>query len=310
MARRKKGRRISGWVIIDKPLHVGSTEVVAKTRWAFEAQKAGHAGTLDPLASGLLAVALGEATKTISVLQDALKCYAFQVRWGEQTSTDDAEGAVIARSDVQPTLEMITDVLGQFQGWIDQIPPQFSAIKVDGARAYDLARAGQSVALAPRSIWIEDLHIIDHQPTHTSFQMTCGKGGYVRSMARDLAQAMGTYAHVTHLRREWSGPFDLAQAISWDELEKLRDDPNRDERLHALERGLAGIPQVLCPDILLPRLQNGGAVATQEPSFLPSSGATDLCWAADHQGRALALGHYAAGQFHPKRVLQAEPLND
>ncbi|RMD92040.1 MAG: tRNA pseudouridine(55) synthase TruB, partial [Alphaproteobacteria bacterium] len=198
MARRRKGRDISGWLVVDKPAGLTSTAVVNKVRWALQAQKAGHAGTLDPLATGVLAVALGEATKTVPYVTDALKCYRFTVRWGEATNTDDAEGEVIARSDRRPTAEEIEAALPAFRGEIMQVPPQFSAVKIDGERAYALAREGQTPELAARPLWVESLELVE-QPDedHAVFEMVCGKGGYVRAIARDLGEALGTHGHVT-----------------------------------------------------------------------------------------------------------------
>src|SRR5210317_1085036 len=205
MARKKKGRDISGWLVVDKPAGITSTAVVNKVKWAFDANKAGHAGTLDPEATGVLAVALGEATKTIPYITDALKAYEFTVRLGQATNTDDAEGQVIAQADDRPTDSQITDALAGFLGDIMQVPPQFSAVKIDGQRAYKLAREGEDLALAARPLWVEELLLIDRpNPDHAVLSMTCGKGGYVRSVARDLGQKLGCYGHVLQLRRIWS----------------------------------------------------------------------------------------------------------
>nr|MCU0910835.1 tRNA pseudouridine(55) synthase TruB [Paracoccaceae bacterium] len=185
MARHRKGRDISGWVLIDKPAGITSTAVVGKLRWAFDAKKAGHAGTLDPAATGLLAVALGEATKTIPYVTDALKAYRFTVRFGAATDTDDAEGAVIATADQRPTDDQVVQALHAFCGQIQQVPPRFSAVKVAGERAYDLAREGEEVALEARPLWVESLTLVARpDPDHAEFEMICGKGGYVRSVAR------------------------------------------------------------------------------------------------------------------------------
>jgi len=197
MARGKKGRAVSGWLIVDKPAGVNSTAVVNKVKWAFGAQKAGHAGTLDPDATGVLAVALGEATKTIPYITDALKCYRFRVSFGAATDTDDASGAVIARSDLRPTDAQIEAALAAFRGDISQVPPQYSAVKVDGERAYDLAREGEAMDLAARPLWVERLELLGRPDAdHVDLEMVCGKGGYVRSIARDLGRALGCLGHV------------------------------------------------------------------------------------------------------------------
>jgi tRNA pseudouridine55 synthase len=206
MGRRKKGRDISGWVIVDKPAGPTSTAVVNKVRWAFDAKKAGHAGTLDPAATGVLAVALGEATKTVPYITDALKAYSFTVRFGQATNTDDAEGEVIATSDARPTDEEIRAALPRFAGEILQVPPQFSAVKIDGERAYARAREGEAVEIAARPLFVESIRLLDRpDPDHAVLEMVCGKGGYVRSLARDLGEALGCLGHVTQLRRIWSG---------------------------------------------------------------------------------------------------------
>ncbi|WP_340107970.1 tRNA pseudouridine(55) synthase TruB [Pikeienuella sp. HZG-20] len=245
MARRKRGQAIDGWLIVDKPEGVTSTQVVGRARWAFDAQKAGHAGTLDPLATGLLAVALGEATKTVPYAQEGLKTYRFTLRWGEATTTDDREGEVFARSAHRPGVDDILAVLPEFIGDVMQTPPMFSAIKVSGARAYDLARRGEDVALAARPIFIETLSLVDAPDAdHAVFEMVCGKGGYVRAVARDLGEALGTRAHVTALRRVASGGFSLADAVGLEALEGFRGDPAASARLLPVSAGLAGAPCV------------------------------------------------------------------
>ena len=207
MGRVKKGRAVSGWLVVDKPAGVTSTAVVNKVKWALSAQKAGHAGTLDPDATGVLAVALGEATKTIPYITDALKCYRFRVVLGAATDTDDASGAVIATSDTRPTDDRIEAALARFRGQIEQVPPQYSAVKVDGERAYDLAREGEAMDLAARPLWVERLVVLGRPDAdHVDLEMVCGKGGYVRAIARDLGQVLGCLGHVLWLRREWSGP--------------------------------------------------------------------------------------------------------
>jgi tRNA pseudouridine55 synthase len=298
MARAKKGRVVSGWLVVDKPAGITSTAVVNKVKWAFDAQKAGHAGTLDPAATGVLAVALGEATKTVPYITDALKCYRFQVVLGAATTTDDAEGAVIAQSDLRPTDAEILAALAAFRGDIQQVPPQFSAVKVDGERAYDLAREGEAMELAARPLWVERLEMIARPDAdHVELEMVCGKGGYVRSIARDLGAALGCLGHVAWLRREWSGPFSAAEGISVEEIDRLAKTEELDRWLKPLELGLADLPELICTPEGAARLKNGnpGMVLTA------SAGYGDEAWAS-YQGRAVAVGIYKAGELHPSRV--------
>jgi tRNA pseudouridine55 synthase len=282
MARRKKGRAIHGWVIVDKPEGVTSTQVVGRVRWAFDAQKAGHAGTLDPLATGLLAVALGEATKTVPYAQDGLKTYEFTARWGQATTTDDREGEVCATSETRPTQAEIEGILPQFTGDIMQTPPIYSAIKVDGARAYDLARAGEDVVLKARPMWMESLRLIDMPDAdHARFEMICGKGGYVRSVARDLGEVLGCCAHVAALRRVVSGGFDLSAALQWDQIEPLRDDDERDARIFPVEAGLSELPSFEVNEGAVERIYHGDARAAPALS-------AEAYWLS-YQGRPLAV---------------------
>lgn len=257
---RGRGRRVDGWLVVDKPEGVTSTQAVGRARWAFDARKAGHAGTLDPLATGLLAVAFGEATKTVPFAQEGDKTYRFVVRWGEATATDDREGEVVARSDRRPSREEIEAILPRFLGEIMQTPPAFSAIKVAGERAYDLARKGKDVALAARPITVRALRLLSMPDAdRAEFEMICGKGGYVRSMARDLGEALGTVAHVDRLRRTASGGFSLDDAVGWEELEALRDDPGRGARLLPVTAELAGMALVEVGEATAARLRNGDA---------------------------------------------------
>ena len=298
MARGRKGRAVSGWLVVDKPAGITSTAVVNKVKWAFQAQKAGHAGTLDPAATGVLAVALGEATKTVPYVTDALKCYRFVVRWGAATSTDDAEGAVLAVSDVRPRQVAIEGALGSFRGDIAQVPPQVSAVKVDGVRAYDLARAGQVMDLAARPLWVERLEMIGQPDAdHAEFEMVCGKGGYVRSIARDLGQALGTFGHVLWLRREWSGPFRASQGIDLATIERLARTEALDAHLLPLELALEGLPRVEATVEGAARLRNGTPGMVLGPILEWGTEA----WAA-FDNRALAVGMWQAGVLHPSRV--------
>lgn len=298
MARRKKGRDISGWLVIDKPSGMTSTAVVNKVRWAFDAKKAGHAGTLDPAATGILAVALGEATKTVPFITDALKAYRFTVRFGQATNTDDAEGEVIATSHNRPGDDQIAAALPRFEGDIEQVPPQFSAIKIDGERAYARARAGEEVEIAARPLYVESLTCIERpDPDHAVFEMVCGKGGYVRSVARDLGQVLGCFGHVTALRRVWSGPFELEDAVTLDDVERLAKSPELDALLLPLEAGLTDLPELRATAEGAARLRNGnpGMVIASDVEY------GDLAWAS-HNGQPVAVGSYRAGELHPSRV--------
>lgn len=301
MARRKKGRAVHGWVIVDKPEGVTSTQVVGRVRWAFDAQKAGHAGTLDPLATGLLAVALGEATKTVPYAQEGLKTYEFTARWGQATTTDDREGDVCATSDKRPTEADIEAVLPRFTGEIMQTPPVYSAIKVDGARAYDLARAGEDVALKARPLWMESLTLIDMPDAdHARFEMVCGKGGYVRSLARDLGEALGCCAHVAALRRVASGGFTVRNALEWDGIEPLREDPARDDLLAPVEAGLADLPSFEVNEEAATRIYHGDARAA--PALR-----AEAYWLS-HNGQPLAVAEREnGGPPRLQRVFRFDP---
>ena len=298
MGRTRKGRDISGWLVVDKPAGLTSTAVVNKVKWAFDAKKAGHAGTLDPDATGVLAVALGEATKTVPYITDALKAYTFTVRLGQSTNTDDAEGEILKASDARPEDAQIKDALGQFIGDIMQVPPQFSAVKIDGQRAYKLARDGEDLELAARPLWVDELILTDRPDAdHVTLEMTCGKGGYVRSIARDLGEALGCFGHVRELRRIWSGPFDAADGISLEQINELAKQPELDTYLRPLEEGLQDLPQVSATPEGAVRMRNGnpGMVMASDVEY------GDECWAS-LDGKAVAVGRYKAGELHPSRV--------
>ncbi|QDY68368.1 tRNA pseudouridine(55) synthase TruB [Qingshengfaniella alkalisoli] len=298
MGRRRKGRDISGWLIVDKPAGLTSNAVVNKVRWAFDAKKAGHAGTLDPEATGVLAVALGEATKTVPYVTDALKAYTFTVRLGQATNTDDAEGEVIAQSDLRPTTEDIEAALPGFVGDIMQVPPQYSAVKIDGERAYKLARDGEDLELAARPLFVESLTLLGRpDDDHVTLEMVCGKGGYVRAIARDLGAELGCYGHVRELRRVWSGPFDAEDGVSMEEIEAKAKDPALDELLEPLEVGLADLPELPCTAEGATRLRHGnpGMVIASDVEY------GDEAWAS-YQGQPVAVGIYKAGELHPTRV--------
>ncbi|WP_417743462.1 tRNA pseudouridine(55) synthase TruB [Salipiger sp.] len=300
---RKKGRDISGWLIVDKPAGMTSTSVVNKVRWALAAKKAGHAGTLDPEATGVLAVALGEATKTVPFITDALKAYRFTVRLGQRTNTDDAEGEVIASSDARPGDDEIKEALHGFVGEIQQVPPQFSAVKIDGERAYKRARDGETMEIEPRPLWVEEL-VMTGRPDadHVELEMTCGKGGYVRSIARDLGEALGCHGHVLRLRRIWSGPFEAEDGISIEQVDALAKTPELDDRLLPLEVGLAELPELKCTAEGAARLRNGnpGMVIPGDVDY------GDEAWAS-FEGRAVAVGVFKGGELHPNRVFVQPP---
>ena len=297
MARRRKGRDVSGWVIVDKPSGIGSTPVVSKVRRAFDAKKAGHAGTLDPMASGVLAVALGEATKTVPYAMDGRKSYRFTVRWGAETDTDDAEGQVTRRSDARlPDAPAIRAALPALTGEVMQAPPAYSALKVDGKRAYELARAGEIEALPPRPVTIHALSLVEAREGEAELEMVCGKGGYVRAVARDLGRALGCLGHVTVLRREAAGPFDLSDAVSLDMVEAMGQGDAASVRLLGVARGLDGVPALAVSDAEAAILRNGGSV--------PAPAASDdrTTWAS-LDGAPVAIGTAGGGVFRPARVI-------
>ena len=301
MAKAKKGLPVSGWLIVDKPAGIGSTQVVGKVRWALNAQKAGHAGTLDPAATGVLAIALGEATKTVPYITDALKCYRFMVRFGASTSTDDAEGSVLEERAARPDDAQIADALGAFRGQIEQIPPQVSAVKVDGERAYDLAREGVEMDLAARPLWVERLEMLERPDAdHVLLEMVCGKGGYVRAIARDLGAALGCLGHVAWLRREWSGPFQADQGLSLDQIDAMARTPELMARVLDLQMGLVGLPEVTATEEGAARLGHGNP-----GQVLGHLEYGTECWVS-RNGRALAVGRYLGGEVHPSRVFLQE----
>ncbi|MDO7560971.1 MAG: tRNA pseudouridine(55) synthase TruB [Paracoccaceae bacterium] len=302
MGRTRKGRAVSGWLLVDKPSGITSSAVVNKVKWAFDAAKVGHAGTLDPAATGVLAVALGEATKTVPYITDALKCYRFRVRFGQATNTDDAEGFVTSQSELRPTDAQIEGALAGFRGNIMQVPPQFSAVKIDGARAYDLAREGEVFDIQARPLWVESLTVIARPDVdHVDLEMVCGKGGYVRAIARDLGAQLGALGHVAWLRREWSGPFDAQNGISLAQIDALAKTPELDQYLQPLEIALADLTELPCSPEGAAKLKNGN------PGMVLSSSAAygDAAWAS-YQGRPVAVGIYKAGELHPSRVFNLD----
>jgi tRNA pseudouridine55 synthase len=305
MARRRKGRPLHGWLIVDKAEGMTSTAVVGRVKSLLEAQKAGHGGTLDPLASGVLPIALGEATKTIPYMQDAAKRYRFTLRWGEARSTDDAEGAVIAQSDLRPTREAIEGALGAFEGEIQQVPPRYSAIKVEGRRAYDRARAEEEFELTPRPVVIEQISLTaQDDPDHATFEVTCGKGAYMRSLSRDLGTRLGGHAHIVALRRLAVGPFTEARAISLESLEALGHSARACERLLPVEAALDGIPALAITELEASHLRSGrrvSLVARARREQVRGLGNGTILWAKWGE-RPVALARYEGGEMCPIRV--------
>lgn len=286
-------RAVHGWLIVDKPLGVTSTQVVGRARWAVEAKKAGHAGTLDPLATGLVAVAFGEATKTVPFAMEGLKTYRFTIRLGLRTSTDDAEGGVIAESGLRPADAEIEAALGAFTGDIMQVPPVFSAVKVAGERAYDLARAGEFRELAARPLHVARLALLARpDPDHAEMELICGKGGYVRAIARDLGEVLGCHGHVVALRRLVAGPFTLEGAVPYEALEGFRE---TEAPLLPVAAGLRDLREVPVGALAAARLRQGQAAEVAVPGF------GDAAWASEG-GEPVAIGTLRGGQFRPERV--------
>jgi tRNA pseudouridine55 synthase len=302
MSRRKKGNPVHGWVVLDKPLNMTSTQAVGAMRRAFNAQKAGHAGTLDPLATGILPIALGEATKTVPFAVDGEKAYRFTVRWGAETTTDDAEGPVVNSSDTRPTRAAIESLLPQFHGEIQQVPPQFSAIKIAGERAYDLARSGEVVALEARSVIIQRLALVETMDDATSiFEAECGKGTYVRALARDMGRILGCFGHVIALRRTRVGPFNEANAVSMEAIQAAAqsEDPEAIAKLLApVEMALGDLPELLVSQTDAASLTRGQAILIRGRDAPVMSGPAF----ATSKGRLIALGELDKGALHPTRV--------
>jgi tRNA pseudouridine55 synthase len=303
---RKKGQKVDGWLILDKPVDLTSTQAVNIVKRIFDAQKAGHAGTLDPLASGILPIALGEATKTVPYAMDASKTYRFTLRFGEARSTDDAEGEVTHTSEKRPTDEAIRAILPSFTGTITQVPPAFSAIKVQGERAYDLARAGEQVELEPRQVLIHSIRLLARpNPDDAEFEVISGKGAYMRALGRDLAIALGTYGHIRELRRTAVGPFREEGAISLESLRALGHSPAAFEHLMPVETALDDIPALALTATEAIRLRSGqpvGLLHRQDRDRIYELAPGGMVRAMA-EGRLVALTRFEAGELVPVRVL-------
>jgi tRNA pseudouridine55 synthase len=301
MGRRKKGRAIHGWLVLDKPVGMTSTQAVGAVRRLFDARKAGHAGTLDPLATGVLPIALGEATKTVPYAVDGTKHYRFTVRWGAGTDTDDAEGRITATSELRPAREAVEALLPRFTGSILQTPPAFSAIKVDGNRAYDLARAGEVVELEARLVQIDSLDLRDMPDADTAvFEARCGKGTYVRALARDMGSELECLGHLIALRRTRVAPFEEAQAVRLSDLEAAAEEG--EDALHALllpiEAALQDLAAISVGQNDAARLLRGQAVLIRGRDAPTTTGPTY----ATCKGQLIAVGQIEKGELRPVRV--------
>lgn len=300
---RPKKRDVHGWLILDKPVGMTSTHAVAVVKRVFRAKKAGHAGTLDPLASGCLPIALGEATKTVPYVMDGKKAYRFTVTWGTETTTDDTEGTATQTSDKRPARAEVEALLPRFTGAVMQVPPKFSAIKIDGERAYDLARDGEEVELEAREVIIDSLEIVEHSQESTTLEAACGKGTYVRAIARDLGRALGCFGHVTALRRTRVGPFLEQEFISADDLTATFEDPAEAEShakdlLAPVDRGLQELVDVQVTRPEAQRLQRGQGVILRGRDAIIAEGPV-----AVHCGHELvAIGEMDKGELKPHRV--------
>ena len=302
MFSKHKGNNINGWIIIDKPAGITSTGVVSKIKRAFNAKKVGHAGTLDPDATGVLPIALGEATKTIPHIMNEIKSYHFCIKFGEATDTDDATGGIIYKSNKRPDDDKISALLPKYTGFIEQKPPNYSAIKVDGVRAYNLARSGKQLKLRARSLFVKELKFLERvDDDHALLQLTCGKGGYVRSIARDLGKELKCFAHVKWLKRIWSGPFKLENSISLQKLDEKRELSYLKQLLQPIEVGLQNLPFVTCKTKDVDHIANGRSIIVS-PTEIE---ADKTCW-IECNGKALALGTVRDSQFYPSRVFNIE----
>jgi tRNA pseudouridine55 synthase len=314
VARKRKGEAVSGWICLDKPYDLTSTHAVSRVRRAFNAQKAGHAGTLDPLATGILPIALGEATKTVPFLVDADKAYRFTLAWGETTATYDREGEVTARSGVRPSVAEVEAALPAFVGEISQVPPAYSAIKVGGERSYDLARAGQAVELAPRRVTIHSARVAEAPDAdHVTLEIACGKGTYVRAIARDLAELLGACGHVSDLRRTRVGGFTEQSAVTLEFLEDLGHKARQSEALLPVETALDDIPELAVTAEDAFRLKQGRSIVLvprQVESVKARLKPGSRTVSAMAGGMVVALCEMRAGRLEPSRVFHLEKSGD
>lgn len=302
----RAGKPIHGWLIIDKPAGLTSAAVIGIVRRLTKAAKAGHGGTLDPMATGVLPVALGEATKTMAYVMDGSKTYVFTVRWGEKRNTDDCDGEITATSDVRPAAEAIAEVLPGFSGLIEQIPPDFSAVKVGGRRAYALARSDEAVTLQPREAFIEEIALVDQPDAdHAVFRVRSGKGVYMRSLARDIAAALGTLGHVSALRRLRVGPFCEEQALPLAHAREMEGDTVLAQHLLPISAALSGVPAVSLTETEARRLQHGQSIASLPVAVRSHTDGLcrDAVVYATAAGRPVALAQIKGSEIRPLRVL-------
>jgi len=300
-AQRKRERRdVHGWLVLDKPVGMTSTHAVGVVKRCFNAKRAGHAGTLDPLASGVLPIALGEATKTVSFVMEGRKIYRFTIRWGEERDTDDAEGSIVASSSERPSQERVRALLPRFTGLIEQVPPRFSAVKIEGERAYDLAREGATVELEPRAIEIHALEwMAAPDPDHTVLAAACGKGTYIRALARDMGRLLGCYGHVAQLRRTAVGPFDESSAVT---LQAFQEGSSTTDaaipHLLPVESGLAALPSLRVSLADAGRLARGQAVLLRGRDAPMIEGWVSI----STQGALVGLAEVERGELRPRRI--------
>ena len=308
--KKRDKRDVHGWIVLDKPVGMTSTHAVSVVKRLFRAKRCGHAGTLDPLASGALPIALGEATKTVPFVMDGRKLYRFTIRWGEERDTDDAEGRTVSMSKERPSPEAVRALLPSYTGLIQQIPPRYSAIKIEGERAYDLARDGEQVELAPRPVEISRLELVNiPDPDHAVLEAECGKGTYVRSLARDLGRTLGCFGHVSALRRATVGPFGEETMILLEHLEALchraaSGEGNLADALMSVETALDDIPALAVSRADAARLQRGQAALLRgrdAPNFRGTVYVT-------LSGQLLALAELDRGEIVPKRVFNLAGL--
>ena len=293
--RRVQRNEINGWINLDKPVGVTSTQAVGRLKHLFNARKVGHAGTLDPLASGVLPVAFGEATKTVAVVQEGMKSYRFAIKWGVETDTDDAEGKAIAQSELRPDRGAIVAALPRFIGLIMQIPPMYSAIKIAGERAYDLARDGARFEIAAREIFVHRLELVEHNGEESTFEAECGKGAYVRSLARDLGRLLGCFGHVCLLRRTRVGPFSVERGVSFEQLEASPE--AMAAALHGVEAGLAELQRCAIDRNGAATLRRGQRLILRGSAAPEEGPAYAVCF-----GSPVAVGTVENGEFVSTRV--------